>query len=338
MANPFIPHRNQTAEASLQRSFEQSVHQLTQLTKRLMAWQPQPRDMPFPTPDLREMAHPPDIPLDEPPDAVKAELQSRTVAAVAAVLTEAYGEEGHYQAQGYTIQRSPPMDGTTSFRVVDSWQVVLAFDRNDDGGISIQENQLSGEQTQDFLRVAQRITEDGFEPLEADTTGQLRSEVLGALAPAGRVAQTVQQFKEKEQPSVSAGSGASITALDLVQWRYASIVLGRDKQQVNRITGLAQAAGKVSGQSFLTLYRTDREAALPLQPSPQDLPQMRRDIQQLKDLVWQVGPQQVEQLYRTQRQLDQPVAIWGNEQVVGGSSQPRATQPEVRAHDAQPER
>jgi len=316
MANLFAPHRGQTAEAALHRSFEQSVHQLAQLTRQLMAWQPEAQD-PFPEPDLAELSGATNEAFDAPPDAVQAELQTRTVAATAAVLTEAYGEGGQYQAEGYTVQSSVAESGAVAYRVstAQSPRVVFAFERDQKGVLSIQDNQLSEAQTQDFLTVAQRITTEGFEPLEADTTGQVRAERLGVLAPAGG---TAQQERQRRSPKIAnrAEPQASVTALDLVQWRYASIVLGRDPRQVQHITQLAQGAGAAAGQSFVKLYRQDREAPLPLQPDPSDLPQMQRDIQQLKELVWQVGPRRVEQLYRTQRQLDSPVPITRNEQVV----------------------
>lgn len=318
MANLFAPHRGQTAEAALHRSFEQSVRQLAQLTQRLMAWQQEAQDNDrFPKPDLAELSGATNEAFDDPPDAVQAELQTRTVAATAAVLTEAYGEGGQYQAEGYTVQSSVVESGTVNYRVsaAQSQRVVFAFERDERGVLSVQDNQLSEAQTQDFLTVAQRITTEGFEPLEADTTGQVRAERLGALAPAGG---TAQPRRQRRSPKIANRSDpqASVTALDLVQWRYASVVLGRDPRQVQHITQLAQGAGAAAGQSFVKLYRQDREAPLPLQPDPGDLPQMQRDIQQLKDLVWQVGPRRVEQLYQTQRQLSSPIPINSNEQVV----------------------
>lgn len=310
MANIFIAHRNQTAEASLQHSFERSVRQLEGLTKRLIAWQPTPKEDDFPKPDLSEFGVPPDT----PPENVQAELQSRTVAATAAVLTEAYGEGGQYQAEGYTIQSSPQDGGKTTYQVAErsSRQVVFAFER-DDGVLNMLENQLTTEQTQDFLQVAQRITELGFEPLEKDTTGQTQAQILGKLAPNNQL-----QAKSVERPILKADRAqphVPVTALDLVQWRYASVVLGRGTHQTAHITAMAQAAAKVQKQSFLQLYQQDRLARLLLQPESPDMSQMHKDIDQLKDLVWQIGPARVEQLYQMQQQLTQPVHIANNAQI-----------------------
>lgn len=311
MPNIFIPHSNQTAEASLQRSFEQSVRQLERLTQRLIAWQSLPNTDDFPKPDLSQFGAPPDT----LPDMAQAELQSRTVAATAAVLTAAYGEGGQYQAEGYTIQSEPQDGGKTAYRVADahSRQAIFAFERDDDGVLNVTKNQLTVEQAQDFLQVAQRITQMGFELLEADITGQTQSQVLGNLAPVRPT-----PARSVERPSLNpkqAQSNTPVTPLDLVQWRYAAIVLGRGQGQVGQITAIAQAAAQVQGQSFLRLYEQSRLQPLPLQLNSRDILQMRQDIHRLKDLVWQIGPARVEQLFQTQRRLDLPVHILRNDQV-----------------------
>lgn len=229
MANIFVSHHSQTAEAALQRSFERSLRQLEALTRQLIAGQAAPPKNPFPQPDLKQLAAPPDV----PPEAV-----------------------------------------------------------------------------------------------QSGSTGRTQAEVLGALTPAhpdlarsrARPMLTVQQT----QPI------APVTPLDLVQWRYAAIVLGRGQGQVAHITNLAQAAAQIQGQSFLQLYRRDRGAPLPLQPEPQHVPPMRRDIGQLKDLVEQVGPARVARLFHKQQQLTQPIPILFNQQVSATSSSPPIPQPKER--------
>jgi len=352
MTSVFNPSQGPSAEATLDRSFDDSLQTAIAALQSLMREREQalPAPPPFPEPDLEALAaqqaqtmaapgepglvrseRQPLQPLqtstrrNDDPDPQRAGLETKVVAQTAAVLEKAYGEQGAYQAQHYRVETVKPRQGPTRYSLYDNQgERILSFDRQG-SDISIRDDQLSEAHKADFLAAAQTLDEQGLpDPAQA-------SEVLGAMGPAqsraeyqARVNQSAQRrqgqdaFATTSKPTPNQAhqqeqAKTPVTAHDLAEWRMASVTLGRSAAQIQQIEAHAQTAAQLAGaSSFNLLYQQDKQAPLALQLDPQHQAVMERDLKQFRDLLQERGPGFVQNLYQLQNQASQPSLITDN--------------------------
>ncbi|NJN31592.1 MAG: hypothetical protein HC824_15085 [Synechococcales cyanobacterium RM1_1_8] len=310
---------------------------------------------PFPTPDLDALAAAqaldpgqpglvasPAQPLqptarrNDDPDNQRAGLETQLVAQTAALLEEAYGQQGSYQAQNYRVETIKPRTGPARYSLYDRHdQRILSFDR-EGTTISIRDDQLSSDHRADFLAAARTLDQQGL-----PETPQQASDVLGAMGPASHRAQyqervtrsaqrkqatdafatTVQPSPRQAHPQEQAK--VPVTAHDLAEWRMASVTLGRSAAQVQGIEAHAQTTAQLSGAAnFNQLYHQAKQAHLALQLDPQQRAALDRDLAQFRDLVQARGPGFVQNLYQLQSQAATPVSVTDNAQLRQAGPQP----------------
>ena len=357
MTSVFNHYQGPSAEGALQQGFDVSARVALDALRALLRQREAAVSAPFPEPDLAAIAAgqakamepgqpglvaSPRQPLEttprrnDDPDPQRSGLETQVVAQTAAVLAEAYGHQGRYQAQHYRVETLQPRTGPTRYSLYDRQdQRILAFDR-EGPEISIRDDQLSEAHKADFLAAAQTLDQAGL-----PETLQRASEVLGAMGPASsraeyqeRVTRTAQNkqardaFATTAQPTPKQAhrqeqAKAPVTAHDLAEWRMASVTLGRSAVQVQGIEAHAQTTAQLAGaESFNQLYWGDKQAPLALQLDPQQRAVMNRDLAQFRDLVKERGPGFVQTLYQLQSQAAVPVAIQNNAQLRNAVPQP----------------
>lgn len=351
MTSVFNHYQGPSAEGTLQQGLDDSARAALEALRALLR-QRDAVSLPeaFPQPDLQAIAAAQTQPMDpaqpglvaspsqplqttarrnDDPDTQRAGLETQVVAQTAAVLEEAYGTQGSYQAQNYRVATLKPQTGPTRYSLYDRHdQRILAFER-DGTEISIRDDQLSEAHKADFLKAAQTLDHQGL----PETPEQAR-EVLGAMGPASsraeyqdRVTRTAQQHQATDAFATTAKptpqqarqqeqAKAPVTAHDLAEWRMASVTLGRGANQVQRIEAHAQTTAQLSGAAdFNQLYQRDKQAPLALQLDPQQRATLDRDLTQFRDLVKERGPGFVQNLYQLQSQAAVTVAVKNNAQL-----------------------
>ena len=345
MTSVFNHYQGVSAEGSLQQGLDDSLRALQLLLRQRAALPTEPSTA-FPEPDLdRLVTEPvrsqpglvasPGQPLqtsarrNDNPDPQRAGLETQVVAQTAAVLAEAYGDQGSYQAQNYRVETIQPRTGPARYSLYDREDHrILSFDRAGTD-ISIRDDQLSEAHKADFLEAAQTLDQQGL-----PETPQQASQVLGAMGPASsraeyreRVTRSAEQrqgrdaFATTVKPTVQQAhrqeqAKTPVTPHDLAEWRMASVTLGRPAMQVTAIEAQGQRAAQLSGAaSFSQLYDRDPQAPLSLQLAPEHRARMDQDLAQFRALVQEKGPGFVKDLYQLQSQSKTPVPIQDNAQL-----------------------
>ena len=351
MTSVFNRYQGTSAEGTLQQGFDDSARAAFEALRALLRQRDEAvLGHPFPEPDLAaiaagqakamepgqpELIASPRQPLattprrNDDPDPQRSGLETQVVAQTAAVLAEAYGHQGRYQAQHYRVETIQPRTGPTRYSLYNRQdQRILSFDR-EGAEIFIRDDQLSEAHKADFLAAAQALDQAGL-----PETPEQASEVLGAMGPASsraqyqeRVTRTAQSqqardaFATTAQPTPKQAhrqeqAKAPVTAHDLAEWRMASVTLGRSAAQVQGIEAHAQTAAQLAGaENFNQLYWGNKQAPLSLQLDPQQRTIMDRDLAQFRDLVKERGPVFVQTLYQLQSQATVPVAVTDNAQL-----------------------
>jgi hypothetical protein len=356
MTSVFNHYPGPSAEGTLQQGFDDSARAALEALRALLR-QPDRPGEPFPTPDLDALAAAqaqaldpgqpglvasPAQPLQPParrnddPDHQRAGLETQLVAQTAALLEEAYGQQGSYQAQNYRVETIKPRTGPARYALYDRHdQRILSFDR-DGTTISIRDDQLSEAHKADFRQAAQILDQQGL-----PETHQQAREVLGAMGPAAsraqyqeRVIRTAQNHQARDafattvQPNPQQAhqqeqAKTPVTAHDLAEWRMASVTLGRSAAQLQAIEAHAQTTAQLAGAAnFNQLYRQDKQTPLAIQLDPQQRAAMDRDLAQFRDLVQARGPGVVQALYQLQSQAATPVSVTDNAQLRQTPAQP----------------
>ena len=365
MTSAFNHYSGPAAEGTLQQGFDDSARAALEALRALLRKGADLPPAPFPEPDLDAIAaqrvDSPDAPglvpspsqplqprRNDEPDPERAGFETQVVAQTAALLEEAYGQQGAYQTQNYRVESIKPRTGPARYSLYDrNDERILSFDR-EGPEISIRENKLSEAHKADFLAVAQTLNQQGL-----PETPQQASEVLGAMGPArsraeyqARVTQTAQQtqardaFATTSQPTPQQAhqqeqAKRPVTAHDLAEWRMASVTLGRSAAQVQGIEVHAQTTAQLSGaDTFNQLYQQDKQAPLAVQLEPKQQAAMEQDLTQFRDLVKARGPAFVQTLYQIQSQADKPLSVTDNAQLQNLAMQAAPQRPQAAAKSA----